>query len=160
MQMPVQVQCVLARPQRNIPNQVKLPLQTKHPTLVSNWIWKTPVPVMTANEEIEVLSRRPGLRTDLRQSFPGECGFGLGLVRAIDHQGVMKAGSSKQISFRAIPDILASAGINQQRLAGAIQTNAERVGVPVSGRHSSLMAAVNHQLLTRVAGQQINSARL
>src|SRR5437762_7560985 len=104
---------MLARAKRDIAKQIKMPLQTEHPSLVSDRIGQPPVAIMAADEKIEFLSGRPSLRTDLRQPFPSERSFGLGLVLAIHNESVMKARSAKKIPLRPAPCVFAGAGIDQ-----------------------------------------------
>src|SRR6267142_1073746 len=129
----------------HIANQPEQPFSMKYPSSMDDGFSQTAIPIMTATEQVELLSSNPMLHFDLGGGLPGEWTTGIGLIESVHTESVMRAGSAIPLTLFAITHIFVSAWIDQQCPAIADQRQAQGIGVAMA---RTVGSGVNNDLLT------------
>src|SRR6266852_5444750 len=93
--MPEQVELMLAYAQGLIAHQPKARLERKHGPPMHDGIGQTGEPIMATYKEIEILTIDPLFRANVGQTTPTERTLGLCLIESVDCQRVVSFGAAK-----------------------------------------------------------------
>src|SRR2546427_1345246 len=126
-----------------IAHQIDAVLEREQPSLMGYRLSQTTVPIMAGDQKVESLALNPFLHPRFSQANPGKWGSRLGLAGAVRAEGVVHSSPAEVVTFAAFADVFVGPGIDQQRVAAAIQADAKRIGVPVSAPLRALRTGVH-----------------